>query len=210
MDLKRYTNKAREALLAAQTLCVEQRHATIGPLHLLAALLRQDEGLAPRVVAGIGAQPGALLHDIDERLKRETRVSGQNVQVGAGRALQETLLAAAAQARNMRDDYLSCEHLLLALTGVAPTDALLARHGVSADAILQALTAIRGNQRITSQGPRGHFQQPGALRPRPDRAGASGTAGPGHRPRRGNPPRQPGAGPPQQEQPGAHRRGRRR
>ena len=157
MDLKRYTNKAREALLAAQTLCVEQRHATIGPLHLLAALLRQDDGLAPRVVAGIGAQPGALLQDIDEQLKRETRVSGQNVQVGAGRALQETLLAAAAQAKTMRDDYLSCEHLLLALTGVAPTDALLARHEVTGDAILQALTAIRGNQRITSQDPEDTF-----------------------------------------------------
>ena len=84
MDLKRYTNKAQEALLAAQTLCVEQRHAEIGPLHLLAALLHQREGLVPRVVAGIGAQPAALLRDVEQQLAQEARVNGQNVQVGRG------------------------------------------------------------------------------------------------------------------------------
>ena len=153
MDLKRYTNKAQEALLAAQTLCVGQRHAAIGPLHLLAALLAQPDGLVPRVVAGAGARPGELLRATEEQLAHEARVSGQNVQVGVGRALQETLLAAEAQAKGMRDDYVSCEHLLLALADAPQTGPLLAQHGVSADAVLQALTAIRGNQRVTSQDP---------------------------------------------------------
>ena len=153
MDLKRYTNKAQEALLAAQTLCVEQRHAEIGPLHLLAALLRQREGLVPQVVAGIGAQPAALMRDVEQQLAHEARVNGQNVQVGVGRPLQETLIAAEAEAQRLRDDYVSCEHLLLALTQGAPASALLARHEVTAAAILQALTAIRGNQRVTSQDP---------------------------------------------------------
>ena len=153
MDLNRFTNKAQQSLYDAQTLCVEERHAEIRPLHLLAALLRQQDGIAPRVVAGIGAQPSELLQDIEQELSREPRVSGQNAQVGAGRALQETLVEAGAQAKRMRDDYVSSEHLLLALAGIAPTDALLARHNVSADAILQALTAIRGNQRVTSQDP---------------------------------------------------------
>ena len=153
MDLKRYTNKAQEALLAAQTLCVEQRHAEIGPLHLLAALLRQREGLVPRVVAGIGAQPAALLHDVEQQLAHEARVNGQNVQVGVGRALQESLIAAEAEAQRLRDDYVSCEHLLLALTQAPSVSALLAQHEVTADAILQALTGIRGNQRVTSQDP---------------------------------------------------------
>ena len=157
MDLKRYTNKAQEALLAAQTLCVEQRHAAIGPLHLLAALLGQQDGLVPRVVAGTGAQPGELLRAAEEQLAHEARVSGQNVQVGVGRALQETLLAAEAQAKGMRDEYVSCEHLLLALAAAPVTGPLLAQHGVSADAILQALTAIRGNQRVTSQDPEDTF-----------------------------------------------------
>ncbi|MCY3907808.1 MAG: ATP-dependent chaperone ClpB [Anaerolineaceae bacterium] len=153
MDLNRLTNKAQQALYDARTLCVEQRHAEIRPLHLLIALLRQQDGIAPRVVAGIGAQPAELLQDLEQELTREPRVAGQNVQVGAGRALQETLVEAEAQAKRMRDDYVSSEHLLLALTGVAPTDALLQRHGVSGDAILKALTAIRGNQRVTSQDP---------------------------------------------------------
>ena len=153
MDLNRLTNKAQQALYDAQTLCVEQRHAEIRPLHLLIALLRQQDGIVPRVVAGIGAQPAELLQDLEQELTREARVAGQNLQVGAGRALQETLVEAAAQAQRMRDDYVSSEHLLLALTGVAPTDALLQRHDVTSDAILKALTAIRGNQRVTSQDP---------------------------------------------------------
>ncbi|MCY3944980.1 MAG: ATP-dependent chaperone ClpB [Anaerolineaceae bacterium] len=153
MDLNRFTNKAQQALYDAQTLCVEQRHAEIRPLHLLIALLRQQDGIAPRVVAGIGAQPAELLQDLEQELTREARVAGQNLQVGAGRALQETLVEAGAQAKRMRDDYVSSEHLLLALTEVASTDAVLQRHGVSADAILRALTAIRGNQRVTSQDP---------------------------------------------------------
>ncbi len=157
MDLKRYTNKAQEALLAARTLCVGQRHAAIGPLHLLAALLAQQDGLVPRVVAGAGAQPGELLRATEEQLAREARVSGQNVQVGVDRALQETLLAAEAQAKAMRDDYVSCEHLLLALADAPLTGPLLAQHNVSADAVLQALTAIRGNQRVTSQDPEDTF-----------------------------------------------------
>ena len=157
MDLKRYTNKAQEALLAARTLCVEQRHAAIGPLHLLAALLAQQDGLVPRVVAGAGAQPGELLRATEAQLAREARVSGQNVQVGVGRALQEALLAAEAQAKAMRDDYVSCEHLLLALADAPLTGPLLAQHNVSADAVLQALTAIRGNQRVTSQDPEDTF-----------------------------------------------------
>ena len=153
MDLNRLTNKAQQALYDAQTLCVEQRHAEIRPLHLLIALLRQQDGIVPRVVAGIGAQPAELLQGLEQELTREARVAGQNLQVGAGRALQETLVEAGAQAQRMRDDYVSSEHLLLALTGVAPTDALLQRHGVTSDAILKALTAIRGNQRVTSQDP---------------------------------------------------------
>ena len=153
MDLKRYTNKSQEALLAAQTLCVEQRHAEIGPLHLLAALLRQREGLVPQVVAGSGAQPAALLRDVEQQLAHEARANDQNLQVGVGRALQETLIAAEAEAQRLHDDYVSCEHLLLALTQGGPVSALLARHGVKDDAILQALTAIRGNQRVTSQDP---------------------------------------------------------
>ncbi len=153
MDLNRFTNKAQEALLAAQTLCVGQRHAEIRPLHLLAALLGQQDGIVPRVVAGIGAQPSDLLQDVERELTREARVAGQNVQVGVGRALQETLVEAEAQAKRMRDDYVSSEHLLLALADSAGTGPLLQRHDVSSDAILKALSAIRGNQRVTSQDP---------------------------------------------------------
>ncbi len=153
MDLNRLTNKAQQALYDAQKLCVEQRHAEIRPLHLLAALLGQQDGIVPRVVAGIGAQPSELLQDLEQELTREPRVTGQNVQVGAGRALQETLVEAGAQAKRMRDDYVSSEHLLLALAESPDAGPLLQRHGVSGDAILQALTAIRGNQRVTSQDP---------------------------------------------------------
>ncbi len=104
-------------------------------------------------------------------------------------------------AQALGDEYLSVEHLLLALAD---------RLGVSTDDLLEALKDVRGSHRVTSAEPRGAVPGPREVRPGPDRGRPQGQARPGHRPRRGDPPGHPGAVPPDQEQPGAHRRARRR
>ncbi|MFO7322095.1 MAG: ATP-dependent chaperone ClpB [Chloroflexota bacterium] len=158
MDLNRYTNKAQEALLKAQSLATEYGHSSIEPLHVLVALLRQQDGVVPEVVAKIGARPQALLAELEQMLQSRPRAYGSNVQVGLSRQTVETLNRAEAEAQRMHDDYTSTEHILLALTEVDSVSGVLQRHGVTRDSILQALAAIRGGQRITSQDPESTYQ----------------------------------------------------
>ncbi|MBZ0285990.1 MAG: AAA family ATPase, partial [Anaerolineae bacterium] len=158
MDLKRYTNKAQEALVAAQSLATEYGHTQLDPLHLLIALMGQTDGVVPEVVAKIGARPANLLAELEQMLNDRPRVSGSNAQIGLSRAAQDILTRAEKEANKMKDDYVSTEHVLLALTEDKSLKTLLERHGVTYNAILQALAAIRGGQRVTSQDPEGTYK----------------------------------------------------
>ncbi len=127
--------------------------------------------------------------------------------------MQLVLDAAQAEATRLQDDYVSTEHLFVALAteaGRSPAAQLLQRHGVTKDALYAALTQVRGSQRVTSPHARIHLRGADPLRPRPHRPGAQGQARPGDRPRRGSAPRDPGAVPADQEQSGADRRAGRR
>ncbi len=158
MDLNRYTNKAQEALLKAQSLATEYGHSAVEPLHIAIALLRQPEGIAPEVVAKIGARPQALLAELEQTLQSRPRAYGSNAQPNLGRAATDLLNRAEQQAGRMKDDYTSTEHILLALSDDKTVGDTFARAGVTQAAILQALTTIRGAQRVTSQDPEGTFQ----------------------------------------------------
>ncbi|RMF32510.1 MAG: AAA family ATPase, partial [Chloroflexi bacterium] len=161
MDLNRFTEKAQEAILAAQRLAEEYNHSQIEPDHLLLALLRQSGGVVPQVVQKLGAYPAQLVAALERTLQSKPKVYGAAAQVGLSRALAEVLRRAEQEMVQMRDEYVSTEHLLLALTdrGVAgPTADFLAAHGISRDAVLQALTAIRGSQRVTSPHPEATYQ----------------------------------------------------
>ncbi len=158
MDLKRYTNRAQEALLGAQNLVTEYGHSQVDPLHILIALMSQSEGVVPEVVAKIGARPANLLTELENMLDSRPRVSGSNVQVGLSRAGVNVLTRAEKEAAKMKDDYTSTEHILLALTEESSVRDLLERHGVTYNAILTALTSIRGGQRVTSQDPEGTYK----------------------------------------------------
>jgi ATP-dependent Clp protease ATP-binding subunit ClpB len=159
MDLNKYTNKAQQTLYGAQSLAGDYHHTMIEPAHVLAALLAQQDGVVPEVVAKIGARPGSVLADVQGVLEGMARVTGgDSGQVGLGRGTVAALNQAEKEAAQMRDEYVSTEHILLALTDEQAMSGLLSRHGVTRDAILQALTAIRGGQRITSQDPEGTYQ----------------------------------------------------
>ncbi len=158
MDLSRFTNRAQEAVLTAQRLAVDGNQAAIEPAHLLLALLTQQQGVVPEVIAKIGGRPEALAAEARAMLDHLPRLARADGQVGLSRAAVNVLSGAEQQAQRMRDEYVSTEHILLALTQDSSVDDLLARHGVDQNSVLQALTSIRGGQRITSQDPESTYQ----------------------------------------------------
>ncbi len=160
MRLDKFTQKAQEAVIESQALAESYNHAQIEPEHLLLALLQQADGVAPQIVLGLGRNPGQLAAQVEAELNRRPKVYGAASQSGASQALQRAMQAAQAEAGAMKDDYVSTEHLLLALAGKEGNGAqrLLTAAGVSKDAILQALQGIRGSQRVTSQNPEATYQ----------------------------------------------------
>jgi len=160
MDLNRFTEKAQEALIQAQSLASEYSHGQIEGEHLLLALLRQSDGVVPQIVQGLGLQAPALAQQVEGELARKSQVYGGAAQVGLSRDLNRTLQRAEKLAAEMHDDFVSTEHLLLALSEDAAGSVarLLQSLGLTKDAILRALTAVRGSQRVTSQTPESTYQ----------------------------------------------------
>jgi len=148
------TVRAQEALQAAQEIAAGRSQQQIEPLHLLAALVGQSGGLIPALLTRLGAPPELFSQDVARQLERLPKVQGL-VQQHMGKALDTVLEHAFDEASRFKDEYVSTEHLLLALAGLEadPAGQLLKRHGATHDAILQALAGLRGTQRVTSQNP---------------------------------------------------------
>ncbi len=158
MDFSRYTTKAQKAVMSAQTIAAERHHSAIEPAHILLALLQQEDGLTPRIIQKIGAQPAAMLAALESHLDRLPRTSLPEDGVGLARAAIGVFSQAEKEARRMRDDYTSSEHLLLALAQDQAIGGLLEGCGLRYDYILQALQAIRGHQRVASQNPESTYE----------------------------------------------------
>ncbi|MCU1490570.1 MAG: ATP-dependent chaperone ClpB [Acidimicrobiaceae bacterium] len=159
MDPNRLTVKSREALEEAQSIAVKFGHNEVDGEHLLMALLVQPDGLAVRLLDQIGADPSTLEKELETDLSRRPRMTGPGAQPGqilVSQRLSRLLDTSEREAKRMHDDYVSVEHLLLALSEEATGSAagrLLGQHGVSPESLLAALTAIRGNQRVVSATP---------------------------------------------------------
>jgi ATP-dependent Clp protease ATP-binding subunit ClpB len=159
MDPSHLTQKSQEALHDAQTKALRFGHTEVDGEHLLLALLDQAEGIAPRLLGQAGADVDRLRTALEAELARRPRVTGPGVSPGEVRVTQRLALlldAAEQEAATLKDEYVSVEHLLLALLAEGPgTSAgrLLQQEGVARDGFLQALTKIRGNQRVTSAMP---------------------------------------------------------
>mgnify|MGYP000446548772 CR=1 FL=1 len=159
MDLNRFTQKAQQAVFSAQDLARDYHHNEIVPEHLLLALLQQSDGVVPEVVMQIGAQPSALIAELGRLLNARPKVHGSNVQIGLSRPAADALVNAELEAKRMRDEYVSTEHILLALTNDrSSAGELLGRYAVTHDAVLHALRVVRGSQRVTSQNPETVYQ----------------------------------------------------
>lgn len=157
MNLEKYTKKSREAIISSQHLAQEENHQSIDPIHILIALLRQDQGVVPAIVTKISGSPLALQEELNKELNKRPTISGANMEVSLSRASADLFHAAERYAKGMQDEFVSTEHLLLALTD-SPEGKRLASFGLTKDAILAALKTIRGSQRITSENPESTYQ----------------------------------------------------
>ena len=156
----RFTVKSQAAVQAASALAGEHGNPEILPLHLLAALLEDKEGVVLPVLEKVGVPTAALRTRAVEAIAKLPRVSGDGAQPGLGQALNRVLDHASKEAENFKDEYVSTEHLLLALANAKNDGAqlLLASEGANYDAILKALTSVRGSQRVTDQNPEAKYQ----------------------------------------------------
>jgi ATP-dependent Clp protease ATP-binding subunit ClpB len=158
----KFTVKAQEAVQRANELASEHGNPELAPAHLLAALVEDREGIVTPVLEKIGIGPQAVLSDLYKEIEKLPKVSGSSGvnQPAMSSQINQVLEKSFKEADTFKDEYVSTEHMLLALTDLKrdPAQELLARHGATHDAILKALTAVRGSQRITDQNPEGKYQ----------------------------------------------------
>jgi ATP-dependent Clp protease ATP-binding subunit ClpB len=154
----RMTLKAQEALQESQELARNYGHPEIRPLHLVLALTRQPEGIVAPILEKLGADPRAVAAAAEDRLQSLPKVEGQP-DVGVSRALQDVFQVAEKAAKEFQDEYISTEHLLLAMVrGKGEAAELLKKLGATPDNILHALREVRGSGRVTDQNPEDKFQ----------------------------------------------------
>ncbi|HEY6303451.1 MAG TPA: ATP-dependent chaperone ClpB [Terriglobales bacterium] len=158
----KFTVKSQEAVERANERASEHGNPELAPLHLLAALVEDKEGIVTPVLEKIGIGPPAVLSDIYREIEKLPKVSGSGgaAQPAMSSQINRLLENAFKEADGFKDEYVSTEHMLLGLTDLKrdPAQELLARHGATHDAILKALTAVRGSQRITDQNPEAKYQ----------------------------------------------------
>src|SRR3982751_6232481 len=160
MNINKYTEKAQEAILGAQQLADREGHPEMTPEHLLFTLLEQRDGIVPEIVRKMNADPAPLAATVKAELDKLPRAHG-GAQVTLSARVRHVTDAAEREAERLKDEYVSTEHLLVAIAaegGRSAAARLLQARGISQDAILPALTTIRGSQRVTSQNPEATYQ----------------------------------------------------
>src|SRR6187200_1735266 len=159
MNLNKYTEKAQEAIIGAQNLAGEQNHSEVTPEHLLVALVEQEGGIVPSILRKMNIDPAKVQAEARALLKNLPQAYGGDVRLSPRMKL--VFDSAEAEAKRLQDDYVSTEHLFVALAtevGRSPAAQLLQRSGATKDAIYAALTQVRGNQRVTSQSPESTYE----------------------------------------------------
>jgi ATP-dependent Clp protease ATP-binding subunit ClpB len=156
----KFTIKAQEAIQHATDVASRHGNPELLPLHVLAALVQDREGIVVPVLAKLGANPDTIAAQAVERIDRLPKVSGEGMQPHLSSSTQKVLDQAFKEADKFKDEYVSTEHILLAIAQDKKSDAgqILMNAGAAYDAILKALTSVRGSQRVTDQNPEGKYQ----------------------------------------------------
>jgi len=159
MRLDRLTIKSQEALQDAQNIAQENEQQEITIEHLLLALVRQEGGIVAPILERIGAKPALIKKQLEEAIKKAPKVYGAGGEAYLSQKLKTALDAAFKEAKDLKDEFVSAEHLLLAIAA-EKTEAsrILASQGVTRDTILKAMTSVRGTQRVTDQSPEEKYQ----------------------------------------------------
>ncbi|HBR01798.1 MAG TPA: ATP-dependent chaperone ClpB [Ruminiclostridium sp.] len=161
MNLERYTEKAQQAIVLAQEWAIRLDQQQVDGEHLALALVEQEEGLIPRLLEAANVNPHEVSRELKQELERSPKVYGSSVSnVYATRRFNQLLLDSEDKAKKMKDEYVSVEHMFMALLSERNgfTANLLKRYGITDDTFLEALAKIRGNQRVTNQNPEENYQ----------------------------------------------------
>jgi ATP-dependent Clp protease ATP-binding subunit ClpB len=160
MRTDRFTQRATEAIVSAQQLAESEGHAQLEVAHLLLVLVEQPDGVVPAVLNRIGVPPGSVAQGLRDELAKLPKVSGAAQQLQLSNEARRVLTDAHAVAERMRDEYVSTEHLLIATLEAGDNSAarVLRQAGVEPASVLEALTAIRGSQRVTSENPEATYE----------------------------------------------------
>jgi ATP-dependent Clp protease ATP-binding subunit ClpB len=160
MNIDRFTEKAQEALASAQGIATRFQHNEIDAEHILLALLEQDEGLVPQLIKKVGADPSVIHQQIQAALADRPRVTGGDSQIYTTARARQVLADAENQAKRFKDEYVSTEHLFLAILGLKDGDCarVFKAFGIDAGKVLAALKEVRGSQRVTDQGAEERYQ----------------------------------------------------
>jgi ATP-dependent Clp protease ATP-binding subunit ClpB len=160
MNINKYTEKAQEAIQAAQQIAEKSSHAQIEPEHLLVTLVEQHDGVVPEILRKMSIDPADIARGGRELLARIPQAYGGS-QPGLAPRLRAVAELAEAEATRLKDDYVSTEHLFIAIASESaktPSGKFLADRGLTRDRIFAALTSVRGSQRVTTQNPEGTYQ----------------------------------------------------
>ena len=161
MQNLKFTEKAQDAIVDAQPLAEAHNNATVDVEHLLVALLEQSDGVVPQLVQKMGQDLGALKKEALAEVEKLPKAFGSNKQVYMAPSLRKVLDQAQDIAKNLKDEFVSTEHLFLAVADTqsdSPAGRLLRSKGITRDKVFEALTAVRGNQRVTDPNPEGKYQ----------------------------------------------------
>ena len=159
MNIEKYTQNAQSAIIDCQNIAIEEGHQQIDGEHLHLALLMQKDGLIPKLLKFMEVNTGELIGALESEIDKLPKVSGSAENMYSTRRLQQIFLNAEKKAEKMKDEYISVEHLYLALLDErnTPSAAIFKRYGITKEKFLDALNKVRGNQRVTSQNPEENY-----------------------------------------------------
>ncbi|MDO4394077.1 MAG: ATP-dependent chaperone ClpB [Bacillota bacterium] len=159
MNIEKYTQNAQNAIMDCQNIAIEEGHQQIDAEHLHLALLRQRDGLIPKLLKYMEVNPADIEKAVEAELNKLPKVSGGSDNIYTGRRLQQILVNAEKKAEQMKDEYVSVEHFYLAFLDErnTPSANILKRWGVDKNKFLEALNKVRGNQRVTSSNPEENY-----------------------------------------------------
>lgn len=159
MNFERFTQNAQAAIMDCQNIGVQEGHQQLDGEHLHLALMLQQDGLIPKLVSFMGVNTGEIVGELQGEIEKLPKVHGGNDNMYSTRRLNQLLINAEKIASDFKDEYVSVEHIYLALLEEknTPSARIFRKHNITKDAFLQALSKVRGNQRVTSQNPEDNY-----------------------------------------------------